>query len=122
MNTLVISKTAISIAIAFYSRSIPEGKLVPPSPRKMSIGIIMYLLNNSFRYQIMVQAKIIVQVTNKCGKSNRTVQKKRITVKFKQNLIIVIPKQLNKRISRKINITYDILCFCTETMMKKTTK
>ena len=29
-------------------------------------------LNNTSRYQIMVQTKIIVQVTNMCGNSNRT--------------------------------------------------
>ena len=46
-------------------------------PRKSKSSIIFYViceltLNNTSRYQIMVQAKIIVQVTNTCGNSNRT--------------------------------------------------
>ena len=38
----------------------------------------------------MVQAKIIVKMTNTCGKSNWTVQNKRTTVKVKQKSIIVV--------------------------------
>ena len=37
------------------------------------IVIFELLLNITFRYQIMVQAKIIAQVTNACRNSNRTV-------------------------------------------------
>ena len=76
------------------------------------MDIFELILNNTFRYQIMVQGKIIAPVTNMCGNRNRTKQNKvhRITVKFKENLIIVF------------EITYNILCFCTETMMKKPTE
>ena len=53
--------------------------------------IFELILNNTFRYQIMVQAKLIAQVTNTCGNSDRTGQNKRATVTFKPNLIIVVP-------------------------------